>query len=118
LNGTDLVLALSITADIASDVRTMLPVIRPRAIVTAELSPTQSLSVGQAAYVARSTVAAIRASRAENHVTGRLHIFASAPVGLAVMIGQLLNTFRSVQTYEFEMGESPSYTPAVLITIG
>jgi len=117
LNGTDMVLVLSVTADITSDVRAMLPGISPRVVVAAEVSPTHSLTAGQAAHIARAVVAAIRTSRAENQVTGTLHIFASAPVGLAVMIGQLLNTFQDVQTYEFEMGGSPRYTRAALIKI-
>ena len=31
---------------------------------------------------------------------GTVHLFMAAPAGLAMLIGQLLNTFGAVQTYE------------------
>ena len=50
--------------------------------------------------VARKTVAAARKMRTEYHITGRIHLFAAVPAGLAMLFGQLLNTLGPVQTYE------------------
>ena len=55
---------------------------------------------GQVADVARKTVAAARNMRTEYRITGRIHLFAAIPAGLAMLIGQLLNTLGPVQTYE------------------
>lgn len=55
---------------------------------------------GQVVDVARKTVAAARNMRAEYRITGRIHLFAAVPAGLAMLMGQLLNTLGPVQTYE------------------
>ena len=55
---------------------------------------------GQAADVARKTIAAVRKMRTEYRITGRIHLFAAVPAGLAMLVGQLLNTIGPVQTYE------------------
>ena len=55
---------------------------------------------GQVADVARKTVAAARNMRTEYRITGRIHLFEAVPAGLAMLIGQLLNTLGPVQTYE------------------
>ena len=55
---------------------------------------------GQATDLARKTVAAVRNMRTEYHITGRIHLFAAVPAGLAMLVGQLLNTLGPVQTYE------------------
>ena len=55
---------------------------------------------GQVADLARKTVAAARNMRTEYRITGRIHLFAAVPAGLAMLVGQLLNTLGPVQTYE------------------
>ena len=55
---------------------------------------------GQATDLARKTVAAVREIRIEYRITGRIHLFAAVPAGLAMLVGQLLNTIGPVQTYE------------------
>ena len=55
---------------------------------------------GQVVDVARKTVAAARNMRTEYRITGRIHLFVAVPAGLAMLMGQLLNTLGPVQTYE------------------
>ena len=55
---------------------------------------------GQATDLARKTVTAVRKIRTEYRITGRIHLFAAVPAGLAMLVGQLLNTLGPVQTYE------------------
>ena len=57
-------------------------------------------SSGQAVDVARQVVEAARNARQQYHVRGQVHLFMAIPVGLAMLIGQLLNTLGQVQTYE------------------
>lgn len=45
-------------------------------------------------------VAAVRAARGKYRPIETVHLFMAVPVGLAVMIGQFLNTLGSVQLYE------------------
>ena len=54
---------------------------------------------------------------ADFYITGKIHLFLAAPAGLAVMIGQLLNRFGPVQTYEYltPTGAIGHYQPAVLL---
>ena len=61
---------------------------------------------GQVADVARKTVAAARKMRTEYRITGRIHLFAAVPAGLAMLVGQLLNTLGPVQTYEHIPGDA------------
>jgi hypothetical protein len=42
----------------------------------------------------------MRTARREYGNIGTVHLFMAAPAGLAMLIGQLLNTFGAVQTYE------------------
>ena len=71
---------------------------------------------GQAVDLARRTVEAVRRARGEYAVDGRVHLFMAVPAGLAMLIGQLLNTLGPVQTYE-HIPSSPIgiYTPAALL---
>jgi len=55
---------------------------------------------GQALHVARLVRDAARSAKAEYPDTNRIHLFMAVPVGLAMLIGQLLNTLGPVQTYE------------------
>ncbi len=59
------------------------------------------LSVGQAIDMAHQVVDCIRRTRDECRASGRVHLFASVPLGLAFMLGQLLNAIGPVQTYEY-----------------
>ncbi|MGE0756641.1 MAG: SAVED domain-containing protein, partial [Pirellulaceae bacterium] len=57
-------------------------------------------SAGQATDIALTFQDAIRTARCEYGNVGTVHLFVAVPAGLAVLFGQLLNTFGSVQTYE------------------
>jgi hypothetical protein len=48
-------------------------------------------------------------------VRGTVHLFLAAPVGLAFMIGQLLNGFGDIQTYEHLATQKPCYVSAALL---
>jgi hypothetical protein len=55
---------------------------------------------GEATHVALAVQDGMRNARREYGNIGTVHLFMAAPAGLAMLIGQLLNTFGSVQTYE------------------
>ena len=54
----------------------------------------------QAVDLARTTIEAVRRARGEYAIGGRVHLFMAVPAGLAMLLGQLLNTLGPVQTYE------------------
>jgi SMODS-associated and fused to various effectors sensor domain len=73
-------------------------------------------SPGEAADVAYVVQEAMRAARRDYGDIGTVHLFMAVPAGLAVLIGQLLNTFGSVQTYEHvTIDGSGQYRPAALL---
>jgi SMODS-associated and fused to various effectors sensor domain len=55
---------------------------------------------GEATDVALAVQHGMRTARREYGNIGTVHLFMAAPAGLAMLIGQLLNTFGAVQTYE------------------
>ena len=57
-------------------------------------------SPGEALDVAQLTIEGARAARSMFGIRGRVHLFMAVPAGLAMMIGQLLNTLGPIQTYE------------------
>ena len=73
-------------------------------------------SPGQATDVALTVQDALRTARREYGNIGNVHLFMAAPAGLAFLVGQLLNTFGSIQTYEHVTDDgSGSYKPAALL---
>ena len=73
-------------------------------------------SPGQAKEVAEKTIAAARAARREYNITGRVHLFIATPAGLAMLIGQQLNTLGPIQTYEhIPSNATGCYRPAALL---
>lgn len=73
-------------------------------------------SAGQAHDIARKVEGGIRSARREYGGIGTVHLFMSVPAGLAVLIGQLLNTFGLVQTYEHvSVDGSGCYRPGPLL---
>ena len=84
-----------------------------RAIV--EVKPaegtTHELTPGQGAGVARDLVRAVRRARDEFAAAGDVHLFLAVPASIAFMVGQQLNTFGRVQTYEHN-SESDRYALA------
>jgi hypothetical protein len=57
-------------------------------------------SGGEAADVAFVVQEGLRAARRDCGNVGTVHLFMAVPAGLAMLIGQSLNTFGSLQTYE------------------
>ena len=71
-------------------------------------------NAGQAHDVAQIVIEGIRNARNRYRQVGCVHLFMAVPVGLAMMIGQLLNIFGLVQTYEHIPVEG-RYKPALLL---
>ena len=71
---------------------------------------------GEATDVALAVQDGMRTARREYGNIGTAHLFMAAPAGLAMLIGQLLNTFGAVQTYEHvTVDGSGQYRPAALL---
>jgi len=74
------------------------------------------LEPGQAVDVAQLVVEGLHQARTEFRKLGCMHLFLAVPVGLAMMIGQLLNKFGPVQTYEHIPDEGVGhFEPAALL---
>ena len=81
--------------------------------------PHQINSAGQAADIALTAQDGMRTARRDYGNIGTVHLFMAAPAGLAVLVGQLLNTFGAVQTYEHVVLDgSGHYNPAALLHPG
>jgi hypothetical protein len=71
---------------------------------------------GQAADLAYLIQREIRAALREYPEILRLHLFMAVPLGLAMMVGQLLNNVNAAQTYEMVPSEAGKrYRPAALL---
>lgn len=90
-----------------------------RALVSVEKAgepPHELASAGEAADVALVLERALRKARQRFSPIDTVHLFMAVPAGLAVLVGQLLNTWDRVQTYELEgRGETARYHPAALL---
>jgi hypothetical protein len=116
----DLALLVSATNDVVADFsvsRTGLPLraaihLAPRGERPARLQ----LSAAQARNLACVAVDALRGAVQKYSARGTIHLFLAVPAGVAFMIGQQMNTFGRVQTYEHDPAGTPPYTPAVMLT--
>ena len=71
---------------------------------------------GEATDAALAIQDGLRTARREYGNIGTAHLFMAVPAGLAMLIGQLLNTFGAVQTYEHvTVDGSGLYRPAALL---
>jgi SMODS-associated and fused to various effectors sensor domain len=119
VGGSDLAVLVSVADSVERHFgacRAILP--RLRAILTVSRpGATRHLLEGpqQAVDIALVLRDAIREARQAYPPIERIHLFMAVPAGLAVMVGQLLNTLGRVQTYEHVDGESPPYQPAALL---
>ena len=117
----DLALLVSVAADVRPDFSVVAPDLPDlRAVVSIAPPPAVAgartfLGPGQAVDLANVIVDALRSARATYHCRGTIHVFFAGPVGLAMMIGQLMNTFGPVQTYEHLPGSPKPYVPAALL---
>jgi len=100
----DLAVLVSVAANVAfafAASKRDLPHFRAITAITKEgYPPHDILTPGQAVDVAYVVVEGIRRARDEYRPIDVIHLFMAVPVGLAMMIGQLLNTLGPVQTYE------------------
>ena len=121
VSANDLAVLVSVNADVSNaigNVRSDLPPFRAYVHVKHK---SESGSVvlgkpGEAVDVAHKVIDAIRSAREHYQVRGQIHLFMAVPVGLAMLIGQLLNTLGQVQTYEHvPEGATGHYMPSALL---
>ena len=118
---SDLAVLVSVNADVSlavSETQASLPPFRALLHVKhrGEEASRQIASAGQAVHLARLIANSARKVREEYRVSGRVHLFIAGPVGLAMLVGQLLNTLGQVQTYEhIPEGALGYYSPAALL---
>lgn len=101
---SDLAVLVSVSADVTAAVSAShlgLPRFRARVEARPPEGPTRDLTSADAERLARAIVARAREARTTYGATGVLHLFIAGPVGLAVLIARLLNTFGKIHTYEF-----------------
>jgi hypothetical protein len=118
--GNDLALLVSVASAVEpafAASRPRLPVLRGIVVVARSGNYPQDIETpGQAADIVRVIVEGLRQARDTLQPRGILHLFLAVPAGLAVMIGQMLNTFGPVQTYEHVPTDAVGmYQPAALL---
>ncbi|MCK6531237.1 SAVED domain-containing protein [Myxococcota bacterium] len=118
VDSRELAVALSVTSSVEEALSQSRPAL-PRFRGVVEVSapgpyPHDLATPGEAARLAYTVRDAIRAGRERWRHSGPVHLFMSGPVGLAVLLGQLLNTLETVQTYELVRiaGDRQVYVPA------
>jgi hypothetical protein len=100
---------LAVLVSVSSDVETAfghskptLPPFRAVAKVSKPGGPVHRIgSAGEAADVASKIREGILAAREQFRDLGAIHLFMSVPAGIAVMLGQQLNSFGAVHGYEY-----------------
>ena len=71
---------------------------------------------GEALDVAQLTIESAREARHKFGIRGKVHLFMAVPAGLALLIGQSLNTLGPVQTYEhIQVDAIGVYEPAAVL---
>jgi hypothetical protein len=115
----DVAIAISITNDVTAAIAASagLPSFRARVTVGMSASGAQLIENSiEAARLARAIIAAARRARTTYNAVGDIHVFIAGPLGLAVMLGRMLNTFGRVFTYEFLSDElGPRYVLAAVV---
>ncbi|MGH9553633.1 MAG: SAVED domain-containing protein, partial [Terriglobales bacterium] len=116
-NADDLALLVSVTSLVDpafAASRPALPRFRGLVAVTKPGDyPHDIATAGEAADVLHMIVEGLRKARADLQPRGTVHLFLAVPAGLAMMIGQMLNTFGPIQTYEhLAMDAVGAYQPA------
>ncbi len=118
----DLAVLISVNADVSHAIRSSqstLPLFRAYLHIQhrTRTGAIEITSPGQAAHLAHLVANAARKAREDYRISGRIHLFLATPVGLAVLIGQLLNTLGQMQTYEhIPEGATGYYAPAALLS--
>ena len=119
-SASDLALLVSVTNDVTHDFSLSSSGLALRAVVHVAPPPPRpgriQLNAGEAKNLACVAIDALREAAAKYGARGTVHLFLAVPAGLAVMIGQQLNTFGRVQTYEHDPAAGVPYTPAALLS--
>ncbi len=118
--GTDLALLVSVTNDVTHGFSLSREGLPLRGVI--HVAPTGPrpdrihLDAETARHVASQAMDAARGAMSNYRLLGSLHLFLAVPAGLAFMIGQQLNTFTDVLTYEYDPtgGGAPYKTAAHL----
>ncbi|HEX6438820.1 MAG TPA: SAVED domain-containing protein, partial [Candidatus Binatia bacterium] len=72
---------------------------------------------GEAVDIIQIIGKALRAARDTFQPRGKMHLFLAVPAGLAMMLGQTLNTFGPIQTYEHIATDAVGmYHPSVFLS--
>jgi hypothetical protein len=118
--GDDLALLVSVASTVEpafAASRPGLPVFRGLVVITRPGGYPQDIeTAGQATDLVGVIVEGLRQARDTLQPRGTVHLFLAVPAGLAMMIGQRLNTFGPVQTYEHVPIDAVGvYRPAALL---
>lgn len=104
VSGDDLALLVSVASNVEpafAASRLQLPIFRGMVVVTKPGKyPHDIETPGKAVDIVRLISEGLRQARDTLQPRGIVHLFLAVPAGLAVMIGQTLNTFGPIQTYE------------------
>lgn len=121
VSARDLAVLVSVAEDVehafAQTPKTDLPEFRAiTRIAHEEMRRFDISSPGQATDIAMTVIEAVRKARDDYRPLGVIHLFMAVPLGVAMLIGQLLNTFGPVQTYEHIPTDGVGvYRPAALL---
>jgi hypothetical protein len=120
VSGNDLALLVSVASNVEpafAASRSQLPAFRGMVVVTKSGDyPHDIETPGKAADIVRVIAEGLRRARDDLQPRGTIHLFLAVPAGLAVMIGQTLNTFGPIQTYEHVGTDTVGiYQPAALL---
>lgn len=113
---SDVVIAISVTSDVNATLGARHADLPP---CQAELriAPTEGGSftiqeAGQVRHIVSLLEDGLVQARTRYGNLGTLHLYSAIPTGMALLIGQVLNTYGAVQTYEFDR-DRQSYVPSV-----
>jgi hypothetical protein len=119
-SGNDLALLVSVASNVEpafAASRPQLPAFRGIIAVTKPGHyPHDIKTPGEVVDIIRVIADALRQARDRFQPRGKIHLFLAVPAGLAMMLGQTLNTFGPVQTYEHIGSDAVGiYQPAALL---
>ena len=120
ISGDDLALLVSVASNVEpafAASRRNLPAFRGMVMVTKPGNyPHDIETPGKAVDIVRVIAEGLRQARDTLQPRGTVHLFLAVPAGLAVMIGQTLNTFGPIQTYEHLGTDAVGiYNPAAVL---
>jgi hypothetical protein len=120
VSADDLALLVSVASNVEpafAVARRQLPAFRGLIVVTKPGNyPHDIQTPGQAVDIIRVISQALRLARDNLQPRGKIHLFLAVPAGLAMMLGQTLNTFGQIQTYEHVGNDAVgTYQPAALL---